>query len=124
MSKIGYNKQDFFNERDELLAGTQLIPSRKFCETFIKRLPDDMIVEGCGYYDDHADYHSWGMALLDDIHQDGEEIRHQLKAWEWVEFYEALKDCKLTPDLNNQQRLIEAITQLGREYDPDNIIKP
>lgn len=117
IKKAGYTLQDFFNERDELLNETQLVPSPKFCETFIKRLPDEEEVNGVGYYNDASDYHAWGKSLTGDIDIDGEGMAGRIKVWNWVSIWESLKNYKKEPNIENQKALLEAIEGIGYEND-------
>ena len=125
---LGYNRDDFFNEKEELNAKTKHIPSREYCEThrneckvignFIKASADELVEK---YGEAEASRICSPRPLYIDNY-----------VWAWIYYYNAIKRFKEQSDLKNESERIEDILDkvLGliesviERIDEEKIIEP
>jgi len=98
----------YADEYDRLMAGTQPFPSPFFCQEFMDRLDKGLELshEYHEYLCDSVDYDAWGYALFGYL-EDAEQQVGDMNLWDWVHFYEAVKNKKLADAIESITEILE-----------------
>jgi len=103
-----FGKGLYNQERDRLIEGTQPFPSPGFCQEFMDRLDEGLRLskEYHEYLCDSVDYDAWGYALFGYL-EDAEQQVGDMNLWDWVHFYEAVKNKKLADAIESITEILE-----------------
>jgi len=103
-----FGKELYIKERDRLLDGTQPFPSPYFCQEFLNRLEVGLVLaeEEHESICDSVDYEAWGYALFGYL-ESAEQQVGDMDLWDWIYFYEAVKDKKLADAIDNITEILE-----------------
>ena len=98
---------EFTTELQLLLkAKGKLIPTKAFCDKFIKRLPKSKDIPEEFLGRDSEDYQSWGYALYG-YFEDGESDIYDIRIFQWIDIYEAMETKNTNKYLKAVEELVE-----------------